>query len=230
MVELVDAPVSVGAVRVHGANNTTRAFLDWLIAPHLVVDPHSTFRDVLGTTTAISRALSATGLFRSHSVRIQPAENGSDAHVDLVYNVHERGRFFVKTSTELGDGEGNAASILSLSLSAHSPLLVARGPSHKSLWLCRCFLPQRILGHQDQTRVRRVIVLPRHTRHVLSRLLQPCRNRARTRRTGRWRKRGTHGPQGWSQKMRPRNPHPGKRDDRRACLEVYWLSQRRRWH
>lgn len=114
MVELLDAPVSVAAVRVHGAHNTTRAFLDWLIAPHLVVGAHPTFRTVLDTTTAISRALSATGLFRAQSVRIQPAEDGSDAHVDLVYHVHERGRFFVKTSTELGDGEGSAASISSL--------------------------------------------------------------------------------------------------------------------
>ncbi|KAG9311643.1 bacterial surface antigen [Chiua virens] len=61
MVELVDAPVSVAAVRVNGAHNTTRAFLDWLIAPHLVVVPHSTFKDVVDTTAAISRALTATG-------------------------------------------------------------------------------------------------------------------------------------------------------------------------
>lgn len=121
MVKLLETPVSLAAVRIHGANTTTRTFLDWLIAPHIVLVPHSTFQNVLDTTTAISRALTATGLFRAHSVRIQPAENGSDAHVDLVYDVHERGRFFIKTSTELGDGEGNAASTYPLlSLSAHS--------------------------------------------------------------------------------------------------------------
>ncbi|KAG8216540.1 surface antigen-domain-containing protein [Butyriboletus roseoflavus] len=86
MVELLDAPVSLAAVRIHGANATARAFLDWLIAPHIVLVPHSTFRDVLDTTTAISRTLAATGVFRSQSIRIQPAEDGSDAHVDLVYD------------------------------------------------------------------------------------------------------------------------------------------------
>ncbi|KAN0086030.1 Surface antigen domain containing protein [Tylopilus felleus] len=112
MVELVDAPVGLAAVRIHGANATSRAFLDWLIAPHVVAVPHSTFRDVLDTSAAISRALTASGLFRSQSIRIQPAENGDNAHVDLVYKVNERGRFFIKSSTELGDGEGNAASRL----------------------------------------------------------------------------------------------------------------------
>ncbi|KAF8434862.1 surface antigen-domain-containing protein [Boletus edulis BED1] len=109
MVELVDAPVSLAAVRVLGADATSRAFLDWLIAPHLLTPNLSTFRDVLDTTTAISRALAASGLFRDQSVRIQPAEDGDPAHVDVVYNVRERGRFFIKTSTELGDGEGSAS-------------------------------------------------------------------------------------------------------------------------
>ncbi|KAH0834905.1 surface antigen-domain-containing protein [Lanmaoa asiatica] len=94
MVELVDAPVGLAAIRIHGANATSRAFLDWLIAPHLVLNPHSTFQNVLDTSAAISRALSATGIFRTHSIRVQPAENGSSGHVDLVYDVHERGRFF----------------------------------------------------------------------------------------------------------------------------------------
>ncbi|KAF8126154.1 hypothetical protein EV363DRAFT_1453155 [Boletus edulis] len=86
MVELVDAPVSLAAVRVLGADATSRAFLDWLIAPHLLTPNLSTFRDVLDTTTAISRALAASGLFRDQSVRIQPAEDGDPAHVDVVYN------------------------------------------------------------------------------------------------------------------------------------------------
>lgn len=170
MVELLDAPVSVAAVRIHGANATARALLDWLIAPHIVLVPHSTFRDVLDTTTAISRTLAATGIFRSHSVRIQPAEDGSDAHVDLVYDVHERGRFFIKTSTELGNGEGNAASILPFLSPCTHAVLVPRGPSHKPLWLRRRPLPQRLLRDKDQTRVRRVLVLPRHAHHVLARL------------------------------------------------------------
>ncbi|KAF8551429.1 hypothetical protein OG21DRAFT_284154 [Imleria badia] len=109
MVELVDAPVGLAAVRVLGADATSRAFLDWLISPHLALPPHATFRDVLDTSAAISRALAASGLFRAQSVRIQPAEDGDDAHVDLVYNVRERGRFFIKTATELGEGEGTAS-------------------------------------------------------------------------------------------------------------------------
>lgn len=194
MVELLDAPVGLAAVRIHGANTTTRAFLDWLLAPHLVLAPHSTFQNVLDSTAAISRSLTATGLFRTHSVRILPAEDGSDAHVDLVYNVQERGRFFIKTSTELGDGEGNAASILSVLCPRTHSALVTRGSSHKPLWLCRRPLPQRLLGNQDQTRIRRVPVIPRHALHVLSRLSQPSRHRARARRAGRRRQGGTHGP------------------------------------
>ena len=153
MVELVDAPVGVGAVRIHGANATSRAFLGWLIAPHLAVPPHTTFRDVLDSTAAISRTFAASGLFRAHSVRIQPADDGDTGHVDLVYTVHERGRFFIKTATELGDGEGTAASNPSRLLPRTHPPAVPRGPPHQPLWPRRRPLPQRLPRHQDQARV-----------------------------------------------------------------------------
>lgn len=36
----------------------------------------------------------------------------SDGDVDVVFKAREKGRYFVKTATEMGNGEGNAVRII----------------------------------------------------------------------------------------------------------------------
>ncbi|KAH7882451.1 surface antigen-domain-containing protein [Phlebopus sp. FC_14] len=125
----LDAPLRIASVRVQGANHTSQSFLGWLIRPHLApftrppqLDPdappptaQSTLHTVLQTTRGISHTLSATDLFRDLSARIERANTGTmggvgrDDEVDVVFDVKERGRFFLKSSTEIGNGEGSAS-------------------------------------------------------------------------------------------------------------------------
>ncbi|KAI6021635.1 surface antigen-domain-containing protein [Pisolithus microcarpus] len=95
---------------------TSEAFLDWLIRPHLpssqpehATDAQPTLHSVLQTTRAVSHSLSETDLFRAVSARIERSPKGAPGDVDLNFTVTERGRFFVKTATEIGNCEGTAS-------------------------------------------------------------------------------------------------------------------------
>ncbi|KAG6334461.1 hypothetical protein ID866_4623 [Astraeus odoratus] len=118
--DTLDSPLRIANVKVHGAAHTNEAFLGWLIRPHLsapvlgspvdtVSNSQPTLHSVLQSTRAISQSLSATELFRSLSARIERTPEGAPGDVDLVFAVTERGRFFVKTSTEVGNNEGTAS-------------------------------------------------------------------------------------------------------------------------
>ncbi|KAL4073625.1 surface antigen-domain-containing protein [Scleroderma citrinum] len=123
--DTLDAPLRIASVKVHGAAHTSEAFLGWLIRPHLFSTPpdsadtipsaQSTLHSVLHTTRAISHSLSATDLFRTLSARIDRSAEGSPGDVDIIYNVTEKGRFFIKTATELGNSEGTASITARLS-------------------------------------------------------------------------------------------------------------------
>ncbi|KAF9239247.1 surface antigen-domain-containing protein [Melanogaster broomeanus] len=107
----LDTPLRISSVRINGATHTSQSFLDWLLRPHLALfspsslslspTPQPTLHTVLHTTRAISHTLTSTDLFRSLTARIE--------RIDLVFNVKERGRFFLKSSTEVGNGEGSAS-------------------------------------------------------------------------------------------------------------------------
>lgn len=108
--DTLDCPVRIASVKVHGATHTSETFLDWLIRPRLTSpDAHSTLHSVLQTTRGISHSLSATDLFRTVSARIERSPQGTPGDVDLNFTVTERGRFFVKTATEIGNCEGTAS-------------------------------------------------------------------------------------------------------------------------
>ena len=122
MNDTIDAPLHIANVKVHGAVHTSEAFLGWLIRPHLTLAPsdsastipsaHSSLGSVLHTTRAISHSLSATDLFRKLSTRIERSTDGPPGDVDIIFNVREKGRFFIKTATEIGNSEGTAVSPL----------------------------------------------------------------------------------------------------------------------
>ncbi|KAF9220729.1 hypothetical protein BS17DRAFT_769068 [Gyrodon lividus] len=114
----LDTPLTISSVRIDGATHTSQSFLAWLLRPHLTsfIPPspdislsQPTLHTVLHTTRTISHTLTSTDLFRALTARIERAEAGADGEIDLIFNVKERGRFFLKSSTEVGNGEGSAS-------------------------------------------------------------------------------------------------------------------------
>lgn len=104
-------------MRVEGAAHTRRSFLGWLIDPHLAAASHAerpTLESVLHTTRGITHTLHATDAFATVAPRLEASRDvfAEDGDVDLVLRVHERGRFYVKGGTEVGNGEGSAVRLL----------------------------------------------------------------------------------------------------------------------
>lgn len=105
---------------MEGAAHTRQSFLAWLINPHLprplspFAEDTSTLESVLHTTRRISHLLQETDSFSSVEATIERSRDllSKAEDVDVVFKTREKGRYFVKTSTEMGNGEGNAVSNL----------------------------------------------------------------------------------------------------------------------
>ncbi|KAK7060187.1 hypothetical protein VNI00_000952 [Paramarasmius palmivorus] len=109
-------PLRIADVRVEGAHNTRSSFLGFLINPLLPSNSGADGGDlesVLHTTRHIGDVLKRTDIFSSVEARIERAKDAlaSPHAVDLVFKTRERGRLFLKTSTELGNNEGSASVI-----------------------------------------------------------------------------------------------------------------------
>ncbi|KAI0040202.1 hypothetical protein FA95DRAFT_1566606 [Auriscalpium vulgare] len=113
---LLQQPARIAAVRVDGAKHTRRAFLESLINPHLASasahGPHTTFEGVLRTTRDIGHYLREADVFSTVTARLEPSREPSakQGDVDVVFTARERGRFYLKTATEVGNSEGNASA------------------------------------------------------------------------------------------------------------------------
>jgi outer membrane protein insertion porin family len=108
---LLDQQARITAVRIDGAKSTRRSFLASLIYPHLPQpDSLSTFESVLRATRDIGHYLVQTDLFQSVHARLESSAEPSakPGDVDVIFSARERPRFFLKTSTEVGNSEGNA--------------------------------------------------------------------------------------------------------------------------
>ncbi len=105
----------IAAVRVDGAKNTRSSFLASLINPHLHQHSSisSSFDSVLRATRDIGHYLVQTDLFQSVQARLEPSTEPASkpGDIDVIFTTHERPRFFLKTSTEVGNSEGNAVRI-----------------------------------------------------------------------------------------------------------------------
>lgn len=118
-----DQPARIMAIRVEGAPNTRESFLASIIKPHFRQPPFpyasssstppSSFGDVLHTTQHISSLLQDTKIFKSVQTSLErsglPFAGEND--VDVVFRCKERGKFFLKTATDIGNQEGSAVSI-----------------------------------------------------------------------------------------------------------------------
>ncbi|KII84672.1 hypothetical protein PLICRDRAFT_701821 [Plicaturopsis crispa FD-325 SS-3] len=106
----LQTPLRVGAVRVEGAHHTRRSFLNSLIHPLLPPDA-STLESVLHTSRRISHVLNKTDIFQTLEAKIEKSRDvlAQDGNVDIVFKAREKGRLYLKTSTEFGNAEGNAS-------------------------------------------------------------------------------------------------------------------------
>lgn len=129
----LDTPVRLNAIRVIGAEKTRPSFLSTLLAPYLPnlppasylsSTPHprpssQTLRGVLNTTRNVSGLLSQFDIFSQveASLEASPSVLAEAEDVDIVLRVKEGSRYFLRTATDIGDGEGNAVSSFCFGLS-----------------------------------------------------------------------------------------------------------------
>jgi len=114
----LSTPLHIASVRVEGAIHTRRSFLNALVEPHVLPlalpgsPTHSTLESVLHTTRRISHLLQETDIFQSVEARIERSRSAlaKEGDVNVVFKTREKGRLFLNTSTEVGNGEGNAVS------------------------------------------------------------------------------------------------------------------------
>lgn len=101
----------LASVRVQGANQTRPSFLHWLLKPHLSTADTETaiFSDVLKTTSSVTRKMLETDIFASVVPKIETYNDPSARPGDLalVLQTRQKGRFFLKTATEVGDQDGS---------------------------------------------------------------------------------------------------------------------------
>ncbi|KAL1672467.1 surface antigen-domain-containing protein [Schizophyllum commune] len=104
------APLRLSSIVVEGADHTRDSFLRFLTRPHLARE-HETLEDVLHTGRHLSHLLQKSDVFSHVEARLEGARDllAGPHDVDLVLRTKERGRFFLKTATELGNNEGSAS-------------------------------------------------------------------------------------------------------------------------
>ncbi|KAJ7201668.1 surface antigen-domain-containing protein [Mycena pura] len=110
-------PAQISSVRVEGAPHTRRSFLRSLIDP--LLPPPSAQNDLQSTLHAarsIGDVLQRADIFHTVDVRLERAASprAGTHDVDLVFTTKEKGRLFVKSSTEVGNNEGSASIVARL--------------------------------------------------------------------------------------------------------------------
>ncbi|KAK7220787.1 hypothetical protein V2G26_008790 [Clonostachys chloroleuca] len=115
MVDQVSIPMTINELRVHGATNTRRSFLDPVLAPLVSKDPESpsTLGEVVAGLQIASAKLSGLQIFQPNpeiflasSQQTDPSTTPTDVDVDI--KLRELSRFKLQTGTDVGNGEGSA--------------------------------------------------------------------------------------------------------------------------
>ena len=101
-------------MRVRGAVRTRESFLGSRIDPYLAPSPDEpqTLNTVLRKTKEMKSLLEETALFSQVEAVIDRSRDAL-AHpddVDVVFLTREKGRYFLNTSTQVGNNEGGAVS------------------------------------------------------------------------------------------------------------------------
>ncbi|KAF7334237.1 SAM50-like protein SPAC17C9.06 [Mycena sanguinolenta] len=105
-------PSQISSVRIEGAHHTRPSFLKFLI--DRLIPPPSAENDLesaLHAARHIADALQRTDIFAAVDAKLERATAvlAAKHDVDLVFTTRERGRFMMKTATELGNNEGSAS-------------------------------------------------------------------------------------------------------------------------
>lgn len=102
----------IADVRVEGADKTRPSFLGSLIRPILTPKEgeEPNLATVLQKAQEIGDVLQRTDIFKSVEAKIERSRNdlADPSDVDLVFKTREKGKYFLNTSTELGNNEGSA--------------------------------------------------------------------------------------------------------------------------
>ena len=119
MNENLSTPLNIASVRVRGAVRTRDSFLGSIIDPVLERQDEDspTLGTVLQKTKEIKSLLEETDLF-SQVEAVIDRSRGPLAHpddVDVVFLTREKGRYFLNTSTQVGNNEGGAVRVYSSS-------------------------------------------------------------------------------------------------------------------
>nr|VWP01878.1 Uncharacterized protein [Ganoderma boninense] len=112
--ENLSAPLNIASVRVRGAVRTRDSFLGSIIDPFLTSSPDEpqTLGTVLHKTKEMKSLLEETDLF-SHIETVIDRSRDALAHpddVDVIFLAKEKGRYFLNTSTQVGNNEGGASA------------------------------------------------------------------------------------------------------------------------
>ena len=111
----LQSPARVSSIRVEGATHTRRSFLSSLVQPFLSTptDKPETLESVLHTTKAFGHLLQETDIFSSVNARLEASRDvyARPGDVDVVFKTKEKGRFYLSTSTEVGNNEGGAVRV-----------------------------------------------------------------------------------------------------------------------
>ncbi|KAG8916306.1 hypothetical protein FRC01_003239 [Tulasnella sp. 417] len=116
--ENLDQPARIGAIRVEGAHRTRSSFLGSLVTPYFAAPADgsppkpTTLADVLSTTQEVRSLLQDTQIFTSVKPTLErswsPLAERDD--IDIVFRCTERGKYFIRTATDLGNQEGSASA------------------------------------------------------------------------------------------------------------------------
>ncbi|MBW0460376.1 hypothetical protein O181_000091 [Austropuccinia psidii MF-1] len=96
---------NLSSIRLVGAKHTQSDFLASLFKPIFGDGKPRTFSEILKSSDQLYDRLAKLGIF-SHLQISLDAKQGDPKHIEALIKVVERGRFFLKTSTDVGNGEG----------------------------------------------------------------------------------------------------------------------------
>ncbi|CAE6443997.1 unnamed protein product [Rhizoctonia solani] len=115
-----DSPARITSVIIDGTPNTRTSFLASIVNKYIpttgmtrTLAPHETLLNALHTSRHITAALDSIGIFASVTPTLEASSSPYAAPYDyaLHFRVRERGRFFLKTSTDVGSNNDGSASI-----------------------------------------------------------------------------------------------------------------------
>ncbi|CDR35620.1 hypothetical protein NBRC10512_006492 [Rhodotorula toruloides] len=128
----LDAPLRLNAIRILGAPSTRPSFLSRIFAPYLAPLPPPSFlaatfspdssahappskqtlRSLLQATRDLTATLEKFDIYRGIEASLERSDSvlSEKEDVDIVLRVREAPKYFLRTSTDVGDGEGNASA------------------------------------------------------------------------------------------------------------------------